>query len=336
MVNENTLERGLRSDIKPQNTMSSSRSQRGSFVKSQDSPKNTVRVALLDKPKDQQPQASGECKSMDLSAELSSFKDEMKGMMLDMNRTITKNVSTNVTSSITNKIEELDSKFSAMFTEYKTDIQAVRTQIDTVKNDLSDVSVKVTSLETSVEFHSEQQKEDYDNQKRNLNKIKAEIDTKMQEMNNKLLLMEKHERKYNLLFYGFPEEKRGENVYDKMRNIFVQDLKLDSYRVNDMYIAHAHRLPSENKGGPKPLIMRFAAYEDRELVLSNAYKLAGTKRRIVSDLPVVMKKERGRLATAAYKIRHDEELQTRIKDKGLDVFLEVRKESSDNWVKRVV
>ena len=75
--------------------------------------------------------------------------------------------------------------------------------------------------------------------------------------------------------------------------------------------------------------MRFAAYEDRELVLANAYKLAGTKRKILSDLPVVMKKERGRLASEAYKIRHDEELQTRIKDKGLDVYLEVRKESSD-------
>ena len=257
-------------------------------------------------------------------------------MILEMNKTITKNVSTNVTTSINNKIEELDSKFSAMFTEYKADIQAVRTEIDTVKNDLSEVSEKVTSLETSVEFHSEQQKENNENQERNLNKIKAEIDTKLQEMNNKLLLMEKHERKYNLLFYGFPEEKRGENVYEKMRNIFIEDLGLDSYRVNEMYFAHAHRLPSDNSDGPKPLIMKFAAYADRELVLSNAYKLAGTRRRILSDLPLVMKKERGRLATAAYKIRHDEDLQTRIKDKGLDVYLEVRKESSDNWVKRMV
>ena len=98
-----------------------SRNQKGSFAKvlSQDSPKNTVRVAQLDKPKDQQSQASGDSKSMNLGAELSSFKEEMKGMILEMNKTITKNVSTNVTSSINNKIEELDSKFSAMFTEYK-------------------------------------------------------------------------------------------------------------------------------------------------------------------------------------------------------------------------
>ena len=125
-------------------------------------------------------------------------------------------------------------------------------------------------------------------------------------------------------------------MFDKMRNVFVDDLRLDSYRVGNTYFAYAHRLPAERNDGPRPLIMRFAAYEDRELVLANAYKLAGTKRRILSDLLVVMKKERVRLASEAYKIRHDEELQTRIKDKGLDVYLEVRKESSDKWIKSMV
>ena len=67
---------------------------------------------------------------------------------------------------------------------------------------------------------------------------------------------------------------------------------------------------------------------------SRAYKLAGSRRRILSDLPVDMKKERGRLAKAAYDIRQNEKLQTRIRDKGLEVFLEVRKSRDDLWAKR--
>ena len=309
---------------------------KGTFVNalSKGSPKSTVKIAQIDKPKEQQNMPTGDSKDMNtkISTELASFKEEMKNMMLDMNKSITQNV----TSSISSKMEELDTKFSSMFTEYKADIKAVRVEVDTVRNDLIDISEKVTQIEKSVEFGSAKQKEDTEKQTTSLNKVKAEIDTKLQELNQKLLLMEKHERKYNLLFYGFSEEKEGENIYDNMRSVFVNDLQLDPYRVENMYFSNAHRLPAEKTDGPKPLIMRFAQYEDRELVLSNAYKLAGSKRRILSDLPVVMKKERARLATAAFKIRHEEDLQTRIKDKGLNVYLEVRKEKSDTWVKRVI
>ena len=31
-------------------------------------------------------------------------------------------------------------------------------------------------------------------------------------------------KKYNLLLYGFAEEKTGANVLDKMKNVFVDDL----------------------------------------------------------------------------------------------------------------
>ena len=251
-----------------------------------------MKIAQLEKPREPQSQllgAPGESRIM--TTELNSFKEEMKNMIKEMNKNITQNVSTNVSATINAKIEELENKFSAMFTEYKTDIQALRAEVNTAKGDLNNVMERMIALEHSMEFNSGLQKEDDEKQSRNFNKIKTEIDIKIKEFNQKLLLMEKHERKYNLLFYGFAEEKRGENIFDKMRNVFVEDLNLDSQRVDSMYFAHAHRLPAEREDGPRPLIMRFAAYEDRELVLSNAYKLAGSKRRILSDLPVVMKKE---------------------------------------------
>ena len=50
-----------------------------------------------------------------------------------------------------------------------------------------------------------------------------------------------------------------------------------------------------------------------------------------------MKKERNRLATEAYKIRKGlkgEKLKTRIREKGLSVYLQVRKTDADAWVRR--
>ena len=222
-----------------------------------------------------------------------------------------------------------------MFTEIKEDIKSVRAEVLEAKADVEEVKTRLDTVEESLNFQGVTLTENEEKQKASLNKVKAEIDSKIQELNQKMLLMEKQDRKYNLLFYGFPEEG-SENLFDKLRNIFVKDLDIDQYTVDKMYFTHGHRMPAENQQGPRPIILRFAHYGDRELVLSRAYKLGGSKRRILSDLPVVMKKERRRLAKQAFTIRKDEELQTRIKDKGLDVFLEVRKESTDSWVRREV
>ena len=108
-------------------------------------------------------------------------------------------------------------------------------------------------------------------------------------------------------------------------------MELEPFRVNGVQFIHGHSLPSEISGAAKPIILRFASYADRKLVLSNAYKLAGSRKRIVNDLPV-MKKERNRLSNEAYKIR----IQTRIKDKELAVYLQMREINEDTWEKRKV
>ena len=146
-----------------------------------------------------------------------------------------------------------------------------------------------------------------------LTRLQNEVDVKIKELNEKLLLLEKHDRKYNLLFYGIPVE-RGEDLFGKKRQVFLE--VLDS-RLDGMYFVNGHRLFSDPALGPRPALIQFGSYEDREIVLSNAYKLARTRKRIPTDLPVVMK--RGRLAKDAYKIRQDERMQTRIKEKGLFV-----------------
>ena len=85
-------------------------------------------------------------------------------------------------------------------------------------------------------------------------------------LNQKLMLLEKQDRKYNLLFYGVAEE-RAENVFEKVRQLCTDDLGLESEKVNNMYFAHGHRMLKERSEGPRPIIIRFCSYQDRELVL---------------------------------------------------------------------
>lgn len=301
------------------------------------SPRSTVKIAPLDKnkePKGGEVQITtlfGQASANPKVSEFVSFKEEMREILKDMNKTITKNVK----DTITQKIETLENKFSNLFTEIKEDIKGIRAEVLAAKTDANLAKTKVDEMEETLDFQSKIIKENDENLKASLNKLKAEMETKLTELNEKILLGEKQDRKYNLLFYGFPEEG-PENLFDKMRNAFVKDLEIDPQTVDNMYFMHGHRMPSESQEGPRPIILRFAHYGDREIVLSKAYKLGGTKKRTLSDLPVVMKKERRRLAKEAFAIRKGEGLQTRIKDKGLDVYMEVRKESTDRWVKRVV
>ena len=280
-----------------------------------ESPKSTVKVAPVEKEKEKD------------DTELKKFKQEMKLMLTDFGKTLT------------DKLETMDTKFTGMFTEYKKEIEDLRqevkssrTEVTEVKTKVKDVSDKVNAVEKSLDFHIKELEE---MKKKDIKGAKEYIDEKVAEINQKLLMMEKHDRKYNLLVYGIKEES-DESICDKMRDLFVNDLEISQYRVNDMYFAHAHRLPSKKKGVPKPIIIRFTNYGDRELVLANAHKLGGTRRRIVSDLPLQMKETRGILAKEAYRIRHEEHMQTRIKEKGLTVSLEVRKKTGDDWVNRKV
>ena len=153
-------------------------------------------------------------------------------------------------------------------------------------------------IEKGLEFQSEIISKHTREQKDNLTKLQNEMDVKIKELNEKLLLLEKQDRKYNLLFYGIPEE-RGEYLFEMMRQLFLDVLDISASRVDGMFFMNGHRLPSQPASGPRPVLINFCSFEDREIVLSKAYKLAGSRRRILTDLPVVIKRERGRLANQA-------------------------------------
>ncbi|MCG8112754.1 MAG: hypothetical protein N0E59_18510 [Candidatus Thiodiazotropha taylori] len=233
------------------------------------------------------------------------------------------------------RMNKIERKFDGNFNSLKDELAGLKDEFTQSKTELENTTKKVSEIEKSLTFQTDRLTDSEAQQKNDLKQAKAELDEKIGELNKKLLMMEKQDRKYNLLFYGFPEEK-GENLFEKLKSVFVNDMKMDIHTVHRMQFIHGHRLPSESSKGPKPIILRFVSFADRELVLSNAYQLAGSKRRIVSDLPVVMKKERNRLSKEAYKIRHEEKLKTRIKDKGLDIFVQVRKDEDHEWVRRDV
>ena len=259
--------------------------------------------------------------SSHVDQDMPKVMEEIKSMIKDLKK------------DMSSKLRSIDDKFSNIITELREDIGEVRNDLAQASTDIQSIQRQMDEVDKSIEFHAEkvegverQQQEQYEEINRKLN---DKIDT----LNKKLMMLEKHERKYNLIFHGIQEE-RSEKLYDKMRAFFVSHMEIDQERAEKIIFSNGHRMPTKAVGMPKPVIMRFASYDDRELILSKAYKLAKSGKKILTDLPVAMKEERARLAKEAFLIREKEHLKTRIRDVGLDLVLEVRKDVSDKWIIR--
>ncbi|CAG2220129.1 unnamed protein product [Mytilus edulis] len=199
----------------------------------------------------------------------------------------------------TSRLDSVEQNLTHLITEVKSDVVQVR-------SDLSTTQTEVEKLRTD---HNELERENQ-------------------------LFLEKHERKYNILIYGI-RQKQDENIWQVVDNFFVKDLGIEKFKAESFPLANAHRIPSRapvvGQKRPDAIIVRFMHYEDKQVIMQNAYKVANKKIRIVDDLPVIMKEARNDLAKAAFKIRNDEKLQTRIKVRGIVLVLETRLNSKDVW-----
>ncbi len=155
--------------------------------------------------------------------------------------------------------------------------------------------------------------------------IRYSVKELREDINKQLLEREIHDRKYNLLFYGVPQED-GENVHDKIRDVFETDFNMPRKQAQEIFFSNVHRLPRRNRtDGPDPLIVRFGAMGARNYVLdlqSSRGFVQGRKPVVAyTDLPAVMKRERGKLVVEARKLRREGKI-TRIRVVDTKVIME--------------
>ena len=101
--------------------------------------------------------------------------------------------------------------------------------------------------------------------------------------------LESHSRRNNLIFYNIPEEEKESTARteDLVYTFLEEKLDMGEEEVSDTSIERTHRLgrkKEDNKPRP-PIIVKFSFHKDKERILSNAHKLAGTGYGISQDFP---------------------------------------------------
>lgn len=231
----------------------------------------------------------------------------------------------------TSRLDSVEQNLTHLITEVKSDVVQVRSDLSTTQTEVEKLRTDHNELERGI-GHIESQLNTLEMEK--MECLKKNLDDKLFALKENQLFLEKHERKYNILIYGI-RQKQDENIWQVVDNFFVKDLGIQKFKAESFPLANAHRIPSRapvvGQKRPDAIIVRFMHYEDKQVIMQNAYKVANKKIRIVDDLPVIMKEARNDLAKAAFKIRNDEKLQTRIKVRGIVLVLETRLNSKDVW-----
>lgn len=218
-------------------------------------------------------------------------------------------------------------------------------KLDKISADITGINKRFDDLKTSVDFNSAKILE-IENQK--LPKLENSVQQRIQSLENKILSLEIHDRKSNLLFYGL-QQNEGEIIYDVLKAAFVS-LGIEDRIASTITIANAHRLPRRESGAqaarqaPVPIIARFCFMRERNNILA-AFEDQHRKRMktpaetghahsrltVRTDLPPSMKTRRWILANEAYKLRKEKGLATRIFVKGTNVHLQWKEKGATTW-----
>jgi hypothetical protein len=161
-----------------------------------------------------------------------------------------------------------------------------------------------------------------------------QLEETISELQKSLLTTQTYSRKYHLILYGVDGfENSPRATIERVRTFAAESLKLGESFAKNLTIRNAHRL-QKRESGATPIIVVFLYWAERDDFLKAGRNLAGTKMRVSTDLPPVLKQKRGMLAHRAYEIRRDENVQARVQERGIDIWIETRKTSTEPWRKR--
>ena len=214
------------------------------------------------------------------------------------------------------RIGDIENRLSSV--EEKIDSQDMADRIDKIEDAeqalarISDLEDRLAEAENKIEENC---------------KLKQEVDMLIEAR-----IWEEYERKReNLIIYGLlGKEGVGKSV-EVARKFLVDDLKMTKEWVEKLQIKYAMRLQSTGDS-PAPLKIAFFYPEDKEACLKNGRNLKGTNLSLRTDLPKAMRVDRAILATKAYNMKKNGEVKhTRIRLKGISVWLEAKVTDNDDW-----
>ena len=172
------------------------------------------------------------------------------------------------------KLEDIDQRLVSIDSKVSTlesKINLISSRQESLEKDMAEITRSVSFAMEQVDHIATEQKQSVKTLENNIN-----------ETNRSILYLNAYSRRVNLNFFGISEQD-DEDVEDKLRSFLSDALKISDAK--QMEFQRIHRLGSKRPTAPRPIIVRFLRFPDRERVLKSAYQLKGTIYRIMEDFP---------------------------------------------------
>ena len=184
---------------------------------------------------------------------------------------------------------------------YEMGDSEISKQLATLIKSVQDLTTDVASLKTSIESIQNSSKMNSDTTQLVMRTVQClekkivnseadinEFRFKIKSIQDRLIYMESQSRRENLLIDGIPEVAGQENCLKTVYEIFEKSLKIDNAK--DIKIVRCHRMgpPRQQRGAntrPRPIIVKFHWFGDREKVWNSRKNLKDTDIFLNEDFP---------------------------------------------------
>lgn len=176
-------------------------------------------------------------------------------------------------------------------------------RMDELTKDLCDFKASLHFTQGEVENlkgHSEKMSKDCKAMSNDINMLNSKLST----MNGKTDYLENQSRRKNLIFDGIPEstKEKWSDSEDKVRKILSESLNLDQKHI-ELERVHRSGKPPGRDERPRPIVVRFLRFKDRNAVLEKAKNLKGSNIYINEDYSDAVRLKRKELIPAMKEAR---------------------------------
>ena len=176
--------------------------------------------------------------------------------------------------AVCGEIESLKKEISELKGELK-ELKGLKESLEFADKEIISLKAEMAEISTTVKENGEDMNS---------------FDTDIEALKRRNIKLEAYTRRENIRIYNI-EEEPDENTEEHVRNLFVAKLRIPQNDVDAIRFERVHRIPVKPSSqrsqsrGPRPVIVRFSHYQNKEFVRSFYKNLKGTKIGISDDFP---------------------------------------------------
>ena len=183
--------------------------------------------------------------------------------------------------------KDINSQFEALRKETERNFCSLRSDIEGIRNDVTNLQKELDEVKSKVDLHSV----DWEATGETIEKFSDRIDRVEEEIER----LERYSRRENVMLYGLKEgeDESPRRMKEKVASLLREVAPSKDWKEDDF--VRVHRVGKKDGDRPRPVIARCTNHDDKFIILNARERLRTKEVRVGSDLTMNQREELRRL-----------------------------------------